>query len=142
VKGVGDLLVRFAKCCSPIPGDEITGYVTRGKGVTVHRASCPSVLSERDIERLINVEWEIAGEQTYPITVRILALDRPGLLNEVTNVVAEDKVNIVAASVAVHADNSATISATFKVNSLQQLSRVLSKIERLRDVTSVTREVR
>jgi guanosine-3',5'-bis(diphosphate) 3'-pyrophosphohydrolase len=142
VKGVGDLLVRFAKCCSPIPGDEITGYVTRGKGVTVHRASCPSVLSERDIERLIDVEWEIAGEQTYPITVRILALDRPGLLNEVTNVVAEDRVNIVAASVAVHADNSATISATFKVNSLQQLSRVLSKIERLRDVTSVTREVR
>ena len=142
VKGVGDLLVRFAKCCSPIPGDPITGYVTRGKGVTVHRASCPSVLSERDIERLIDVEWEIAGEQTYPITVRILALDRPGLLNEITTVVAEDKVNIVAASVAVHADNSATISATFKVNSLQQLSRVLSKIERLRDVTSVTREVR
>jgi GTP pyrophosphokinase len=142
VKGVGDLLVRFAKCCSPIPGDEITGYVTRGKRVTVHRANCPSVLSERDIERLIDVEWEIAGQQTYPITVRISALDRPGLLNEITNVVAEHKVNIVAASIGTHVDGTATISATLKVNSLQQLSRVLSRIERLRDVTSVTREVR
>jgi GTP pyrophosphokinase len=142
VKGVGDLLVRFAQCCSPIPGDEIAGYVTRGKGVTVHRANCPSVLSERDIERLIDVEWEIVGQQTYPITVRITALDRPGLLNEITNVVAEHKVNIVAASIGTHADGSATITATLKVVSLQQLSRVLSRIERLRDVTSVTREVR
>ncbi len=142
VKGVGDLLVRFAKCCSPIPGDEITGYVTRGKGVTVHRSSCPSVLSERDIERLIDVEWELAGQQTYPITVRISALDRPGLLSDITNVVAEYKVNIVAASVATHADGTAVITATFKVESLQQLARVLAKIERLRDVTSVTREAR
>jgi GTP pyrophosphokinase len=142
VKGVGDLLVRFAKCCSPIPGDDIVGYVTRGKGVTVHRASCPSVLSERDIERLIEVDWEIAGQQTYPITVLIEALDRPGLLNEVTNVVAEHKVNIVAASVGVRSDGMAAITVTLKVISLQQLSKVLSRIERLHDVTSVTREVR
>jgi guanosine-3',5'-bis(diphosphate) 3'-pyrophosphohydrolase len=142
VKGVGDLLVRFANCCSPIPGDPITGYVTRGKGVTVHRANCPSVLSERDIERLIDVEWESADQQTYPITVRIDALDRPGLLNEITNVVAEHKVNIVAASIGTRPDGTATISATLKVTSLQQLSRVLSRIERIRDITSVTREAR
>jgi GTP diphosphokinase / guanosine-3',5'-bis(diphosphate) 3'-diphosphatase len=142
VKGVGDLLVRFANCCSPIPGDPITGYVTRGKGVTVHRANCPSVLSERDIERLIDVDWESAAEQTYPITVRIEALDRPGLLNEVTNVVAEHKVNIVAASIGTHADGTATITATLKVTSLQQLSKVLSLIERLKDVTRVAREAR
>jgi GTP diphosphokinase / guanosine-3',5'-bis(diphosphate) 3'-diphosphatase len=141
VKGVGDLLVRFAKCCSPIPGDPILGYVTRGKGVTIHRATCPSVLSERDIERLIDVEWEAVGQQTYPITVRIEAIDRQGLLNEITNVVAEHKVNIVAASIGVHPDGMATITATLKVTSLQQLSRVLSRIERVKDVTSVTREV-
>jgi guanosine-3',5'-bis(diphosphate) 3'-pyrophosphohydrolase len=141
VKGVGDLLVRFAKCCSPIPGDPIIGYVTRGKGVTVHRSTCPSVLSEKDIERLIDVEWEMAGQQTYPITVRIEAIDRPGLLNEITNVVAEHKVNIVAASIGVHADSLATITATLKVTSLQQLSKVLTRIEGIRDVTSVTREV-
>jgi guanosine-3',5'-bis(diphosphate) 3'-pyrophosphohydrolase len=142
VKGVGDLLVRFANCCSPIPGDPITGYVTRGKGVTIHRANCPSVLSERDIERLIDVEWESVDLQTYPITVRIEALDRPGLLNEITNVVAEAKVNIVAASIGTHPDGTATISATLKVTSLEQLSRVLTRIERIRDVTSVTREAR
>ncbi len=142
VKGVGDLLVRFANCCSPIPGDPITGYVTRGKGVTVHRATCPSVLSERDIERLIDVDWQAADLQTYPITVRIAALDRPGLLSEITNVVAEDKVNIVAASIGTHPDGTAAITATLKVTSLQQLSKVLSRIERVRDVTSVTREAR
>jgi GTP pyrophosphokinase len=141
VKGVGDLLVRFAKCCSPIPGDPIVGYVTRGKGVTIHRSTCPSVLSERDIERLIDVEWESAGLQTYPITIKIEAIDRPGLLNEITNVVAEFKVNIVAASVSVRPDGMASITATLKVTSLQQLSRVLTRIERVRDVTSVTREV-
>jgi guanosine-3',5'-bis(diphosphate) 3'-pyrophosphohydrolase len=142
VKGVGDLLVRFAKCCSPIPGDAIAGYVTRGKGVTVHRANCPSVLSERDIERLIDVEWESVDQQTYPITVRIDSLDRPGLLNEITNVVAEHKVNIVAASIGTHPDGTATITATLKVTSLQQLSKVLTRIERIRDITSVTREAR
>jgi GTP diphosphokinase / guanosine-3',5'-bis(diphosphate) 3'-diphosphatase len=142
VKGVGDLLVRFANCCSPIPGDPITGYVTRGKGVTIHRANCPSVLSERDIERLIDVDWESVDQQTYPISVRIEALDRAGLLNEITNVVAEAKVNIVAASIGTHPDATATISATLKVTSLEQLSRVLTKIERIRDVTSVSREAR
>jgi GTP pyrophosphokinase len=142
VMGVGDLLVRFANCCSPIPGDPITGYVTRGKGVTIHRANCPSVLSEKDIERLISVDWESVDQQTYPITVRIEGLDRAGLLNEITNVVAEAKVNIVAASIGTHADGTATISATLKVTSLDQLSKVLTKIERIRDVTSVTREAR
>ncbi|MEO6060013.1 MAG: bifunctional (p)ppGpp synthetase/guanosine-3',5'-bis(diphosphate) 3'-pyrophosphohydrolase [Candidatus Limnocylindria bacterium] len=142
VKGVGDLLVRFANCCSPIPGDPITGYVTRGKGVTVHRATCPSVLSERDIERLIDVDWQAADLQTYPITVRIAAIDRPGLLSEITNVVAEDKVNIVAASIGTHPDGTAAITATLRVTSLQQLSKVLQRIERVRDVTSVTREAR
>ena len=87
-------------------------------------------------------DWESVDQQTYPITVRIEALDRAGLLNEITNVVAEAKVNIVAASIGTHPDGTATISATLKVTSLEQLSRVLTKIERIRDVTTVTREAR
>ena len=142
VKGVGDLLVRFAKCCTPIPGDPISGYVTRGKGVTIHRATCASVLSEKEIERLIDVDWEATDQQTYPITVRITALDRAGLLNEITTVVAEHKVNIVAASVGTLPDGTATITATLKVTSLQHLAKVLTRIERVRDVISVTREAR
>ena len=88
------------------------------------------------------MDWEALDQQTYPITIRITAIDRAGLLNEITNVVAEDKVNIVAASIGTHPDGTATITATIKVTSLQQLAKVLSRIERVRDVVSVTREAR
>ena len=81
VKGVGDLLVRFAKCCHPIPGDPIVGFITRGKGVTVHLQSCPTVVNEREVGRLIEVEWEAEPTQTYPIAIRVEAYDRTGLLS-------------------------------------------------------------
>src|SRR3990172_1456840 len=97
VKGVGDLLVRFGRCCHPIPGDPIVGFVTRGKGVTVHIRTCSTVVNERDVERLIEVEWEGQAQQTYPIASRGEAFDRTGLLNDIANVVAENKINIVAA---------------------------------------------
>src|SRR5919205_2421862 len=79
VKGVGDLLVRFGKCCHPIPGDPIEGYITRGKGVTVHLRTCTTIINERDVARLIEVEWDRAMAETYPIAVRIEAHDRTGL---------------------------------------------------------------
>ena len=78
VKGVGDLLIRFRKCCHPIPGDPIVGYITRGRGVTVHLATCPTVVNEKDVGRLIEVEWEGRVQQTYPIAIRVEAYDRPG----------------------------------------------------------------
>ena len=81
VKGVGDLLVRFAKCCHPIPGDPIVGFITRGKGVTVHLQACPTVINEREVSRLIDVEWESAPTETYPIAIRVEAYDRTGLLS-------------------------------------------------------------
>ena len=107
VKGVGDLLVRFAKCCHPIPGDPIQGFITRGKGITVHLMSCPTVLNEREVSRLIDVEWEAAPAQTYPIAIRVEAYDRTGLLSDITQVMAENKVNILAANVAVNPDHTA-----------------------------------
>ena len=91
VKGVGDLLVRFARCCHPIPGDPIQGFITRGKGVTVHLRSCPTVLNEREISRLIDVEWEAAATQTYPIAIRVEAYDRTGPAHDITQVVAEKR---------------------------------------------------
>ncbi len=124
VRGVGDLLVRFSKCCHPIPGDPIMGFITRGRGVTVHLATCPTVVNERAVERLIDVEWETAAQQTYPIAILIEAYDRTGLLSEISNVVADDKINIVAASVNVHKDHRATVQATLEVSSVAQLSRV------------------
>jgi GTP diphosphokinase / guanosine-3',5'-bis(diphosphate) 3'-diphosphatase len=141
VKGVGDLLIRFAKCCQPVPGDPIVGFITRGKGVTVHLQSCPTVLNERETPRLIEVEWESAPAQTYPIAIRVEGYDRTGLLNDITQVVAENKVNIVAAAVNVNPDHTALVIATLQVASVSQLARVMSRIEQLKDVISVQRDL-
>ncbi|MFV2063047.1 MAG: bifunctional (p)ppGpp synthetase/guanosine-3',5'-bis(diphosphate) 3'-pyrophosphohydrolase [Chloroflexota bacterium] len=140
VRGVGDLLVRFSKCCHPIPGDPIVGFITRGRGVTVHIGTCPTVVNERAVERLVDVEWETAAQQTYPIAVIVEAYDRTGLLSEITNVLVDDRINIVAASVTVHKDHRATVRATLEVASVAQLSRVLAHLEQLKDVYSVQRD--
>jgi GTP diphosphokinase / guanosine-3',5'-bis(diphosphate) 3'-diphosphatase len=139
VKGVGDLLVRFAQCCHPIPGDQIIGYITRGKGVTVHLRTCGTVLHERDVDRLVEVDWEGAPQRTYPIAIRLDAYDRTGLLSEITNVVADQKVNIVAAHLETRPDHTATVVATLQVASVAQLARVLSRLEQVKDVYSVQR---
>ncbi len=141
VKGVGDLLIRFGQCCHPIPGDPIIGFITRGKGVTVHQRGCSTVRGERETPRLIEVEWEAEAQQTYPIAIRIEAYDRTGLLSDITQVVADNKVNIVAASVAVSADRTTTVTATLEVASVAQLARVMSRVEQLKDVISVQRDV-
>jgi guanosine-3',5'-bis(diphosphate) 3'-pyrophosphohydrolase len=140
VRGVGDLLVRFSKCCHPIPGDPIVGYITRGRGVTVHLGTCPTLVNERDVDRLIDVEWETQAQRTYPIAIRVEAYDRTGLLSEISNVVAESKINIVAASVSTQPDHRATVQATLEVASVTQLARVMSRLEQLKDVYSVQRD--
>jgi GTP pyrophosphokinase len=141
VKGVGDLLVRFTKCCHPIPGDPIVGFITRGKGVTVHLQTCPTVLNEREVSRLIDVEWESEPAQTYPIAIRVEAYDRTGLLNDITQVMAENRVNIVAAAVSTNPDHTAVVATTLQVSSVAQLARVMSRIEQLKDVISVQRDL-
>ncbi len=141
VKGVGDLLVRFGKCCHPIPGDPIVGFITRGKGVTVHIQTCPTVINEREVTRLIEVEWEAAPSEQYPIAIRVEAFDRTGLLSDITQVVAENKVNIIAANVGVTPDHTAVVTATIQVHSVSQLARVMSRIENLKDVISVQRDL-
>lgn len=141
VNGMSDLLVRFGRCCHPIPGDPIVGYVTRGKGITVHLRSCPTAVNERDVDRLIEVEWEGEVLQTYPIAVRIEAYDRTGLLSDITNVVAEHKVNILAANVQTSPDHTALVRATFQVASVAQLARVMARLERLKDVYTVQRDL-
>ena len=140
-RSAGSLDVRFAKCCQPIPGDPVIGFVTRGRGATVHLQTCPNVVNEREIARLIPVEWEAAGARTYPISIRVDAYDRTGLLNDITQVVAENKVNIVSAAVSVNPDHTAIVIATLQVSSVAQLARVMSRIEQLKDVLSVQRDL-
>mgnify|MGYP003346878400 FL=1 len=140
VRGVGDLLVRFARCCHPIPGDPIAGYISRGRGVTVHLARCATVRNEKDTARLIDVEWESQAQQTYPIAIRLEAYDRTGLLADISNVVADHKISILAAHVTVQPDQKALVQATISVTSVAQLAKVMSRLEQLKDVLVVQRE--
>ncbi|MGH2354776.1 MAG: RelA/SpoT family protein, partial [Chloroflexota bacterium] len=143
VMGVGDLLTRMATCCKPVPGDPIVGFITRGKGINVHRADCRNVLKEDEPERLVPVEWGRAASQTYPVTIRVESFDREGLLRDVSTVVTEEKLNITGAHVQVNqAERTAVILATVEVHGVQQLSRLLSKIEQIKDVISVARDSR
>ena len=142
VKGVSDLLVQFGGCCSPVPGDPILGYITRGRGVTVHRADCSSVKSTRDAERLVEVEWDQRNVREYPVAIRVHAWDRDGLLRDVANVIADNHVNMLSVSAVANPDRTATINATLQITSVQQLSLVLAKLEQVRDVFEVSRDGR
>jgi GTP pyrophosphokinase len=137
VQGTGGLMTRLAKCCNPLPGHEIIGYVTRGKGVSIHRRDCPNVLRIRDHDRLIEVDWGIEPP-TVPATVEITAFDRTGLLHEIAGVISKENVNM--ASVNVNRDkNITTLYITLEINNFTQLSRILTKIESISNVTNAQR---
>jgi len=138
VMGVGDLLTQLAPCCNPVPGDEIIGYVTRTKGISVHRKDCPNIAHIDDKERLIKVEWS-PRDQFYSVPVRIEALDRVGLLRDISAIVAEEGVNIAAASTTNHTDQTTSLLLTLQTKGMGQLSRLFSKLEGVRGVISVTR---
>ncbi len=141
VRGVGDLLTRVAGCCHPLPGDPVVGYVTRGRGITIHRQDCRNVLYLEDKERLIEVDWGEDFKQVFSVMIQVLAYDRTGLMRDITEIVAEEKMNITSANVATHPkDHIAVITATLEISSILQLSRVLSKIERLPNVFEARRK--
>jgi GTP pyrophosphokinase len=141
VMGVGDLLTRLAGCCQPAPGDQITGYITRNHGVTVHRSSCTKVLTEKESERLVQVDWGRTVDQTlYNVGIVVRAWDRDGLLRDVSAAVTEEHVSIAGATVDSHADGNAVIRLTLKIKDINQLSRVFMKLERVRNVYEVRRD--
>lgn len=139
VKGVDNLLIRFSKCCNPVPGDEIIGYISRGRGVSVHRSDCPNVQTADIKERLLDVEWEGDTGKSYNVDIEITALDRRGLLNEVLHVVNETKTNIMAVSGRTDRNKIATINMTISIQNIDHLHKVVEKIKQLRDIYSVQR---
>jgi guanosine-3',5'-bis(diphosphate) 3'-pyrophosphohydrolase len=142
VRGVDNLLIRFARCCNPVPGDEIIGFITRGRGVSVHRTDCPNVEAlTRDENRVIEVEWAGSGDSSYLVDLDILALDRHGLINEVMNAVAETKTDITAVSGRVDAKKIAHISLTVRIRNLDHLRSVVERLKRIKDVHAVRRLV-
>ncbi len=141
VTGVGNLLTSLAKCCNPLPGDEIVGYITRGRGVTIHRRDCPNVLARTDRERLIQVDWGTAKRQTYPVKIEVSAYDRGGLLRDIAAVVADEKANMSAVNARTDKrDNMAIFTATLEIEDIDQLSRILTRIYRLPNVLEVRRQ--
>ena len=140
IRGEKGLLTKIAPCCQPLPGDPIVGYTTRGRGVTVHRADCINAINAQDRERVVPVDWEVEGTQIYPVAIKIEAFDRQGLLRDIATIVAENHVNMSALEVKVHDDKTAVVSATVEIDSLAQLSRLMEKIESVRDVHTVARE--
>lgn len=138
VDGQGDVLVRFGQCCSPLPGDEVIGFVTRGRGVTVHRRDC-RVTFELDPERRIDVDWDTDANVSHRIRIRVTSRDAPGLLAEITRSISAAGVNIGAARVATHPDRTATQSFDLWITDVRVLNKVMKEIERVKGVLSVER---
>jgi len=137
VVGLKGMLATMAKCCNPMPGDQIVGYITRGRGATIHRQDCPNILQAQDRERFLKVDWGHV-EQTFPIPVKIKAYDREGLLSDISNLLADENININ--NVAVNVNRSiADLRLIIEVKDLTQLSRILTRIEILPNVMEAVR---
>ena len=138
ITGVDDVMVRFARCCDPLPGDDIVGYITRGRGVSIHVYGCPKI-QKMDIERIIDVKWNIEKEHTHPVNIRIVCRDKKGLLVDLSNVIFSLGINISYVNLAATGDSFATCDFQVDVNDLNELNRMFSGLKNLKNVLSVER---
>ncbi|MFN8480554.1 MAG: ACT domain-containing protein, partial [Kouleothrix sp.] len=142
VRGVDGVLTRLAKCCHPVLGEPIVGFVTRGKGITVHRADCRTVINERDRARLVEVTWgEASPQHGHPVLVRVEAWDRVGLWRDISGSVADAGINIQEVQqIPTRKPDRAILNVTMLIQSISQLSNILDKLNRLPDVIEARRE--
>ena len=142
VRGVEGMLTRLARCCNPVVGEPIVGYITRGRGVTVHRADCRGVINERDRARLIEVSWgSTQPQQGFSVPIRVEAWDRVGLWRDITNAIADNSINIEAVEqLTTRKPGRAILMVTLSVHSIAQLSKILDKLNRLPDIIDARRE--
>ncbi|MDE0631956.1 MAG: bifunctional (p)ppGpp synthetase/guanosine-3',5'-bis(diphosphate) 3'-pyrophosphohydrolase [Caldilineaceae bacterium] len=145
VAGLDGVLAHPARCCNPVPGDPIAGYVTRGRGVSIHKTNCPNfatLIQRTDHARLVEVQWGAKSEEMYPVSIQVKAYDRAGLLRDVTGLVADEKINMRSAeAVTGMKNNMALINATLELSNISQLTRIMTRIERLPNVLEVRRLV-
>ncbi|GAQ26091.1 MULTISPECIES: bifunctional (p)ppGpp synthetase/guanosine-3',5'-bis(diphosphate) 3'-pyrophosphohydrolase [Tepidanaerobacter] len=140
IDGVDNLLVKFSRCCNPVPGDKIVGYITRGRGVSIHRQDCKNVArGDFDKDRLIDVKWEGFEETSYPVEIQASAHDRPGILSEVINLVSDMKTNIDAINARTTKDGVAVIDMILEINNKQHLENVMQKIKKINGIYSIRR---
>ncbi|MGB9679363.1 MAG: RelA/SpoT family protein [Thermoanaerobacteraceae bacterium] len=140
VKGVDNVMVKFSKCCSPVPGDDIVGYVTKGRGVSIHRRDCPNIKDYvYDKNKIVEVEWVQDKNISYQTDIQIMANDRFGLLTEVTSILADIKIAVKAVNARTTKDNIAVINLTLEITSKEQLEKIMNKLKALEGVVDVYR---
>jgi len=143
IMGVGDLVTHVARCCKPVPYDQIVGYITRGRGVTVHRNDCQNLLrlKREEPERLIDVEWSRGSQQTWVVDIYVRAFDRQGLLRDITEVLSNAQLNVTAVNTLTDPrSNQANMTLTLEMNEVEQLSRALTRLEQLPNVMEAVRD--
>jgi len=142
VHGLDNLLVRFARCCNPVPGDDIVGLITRGRGISVHRKDCPNLNQEPNLaQRMLEVSWEESGDSYYPVDIEVTAMDRTNLLSEVIFSISENRVNISAVKGRTDKNNMAIINLTLVVKDAAHLNYVMNKVKKIDDVYTVRRYI-
>ena len=145
MQGADDVSVRFSKCCSPIPGDEIVGYVTRGRGVSIHRTDCVNILAlpEDERARLIPAEWEEEDNNTthehYVAEIKIFTNDRPGLLVDISKVLTEKNISILSMNVRTSKQGTATADISFSTTGVSELTSLIEKLRQIPDVIDIQR---
>lgn len=140
VKGVDNILVRFAKCCNPVPGDDIIGYITKGRGVSIHRKDCNN-LADTTVEtnRIVEVTWELYQKSSYHAEIQIIANDRHGLLVEITNMISEWKVIVTAINARTNKNRTAVINLTVEITDIQQLEKIMKQFKKIPEIIEVFR---
>ena len=142
VKGIADLSVRFSKCCSPVPGDEIVGYVTRGRGISIHRTDCINIINLPEMERarLIDAEWQPeAHAEKYLAEIKIYANNRNGLLADISKALTEKNIDIMSMNTRTNRQGLATLQTTFEISGREELNRIIDKIRGIESVIDIER---
>ena len=143
VKGADDVAVRFSKCCSPVPGDEIIGFITRGRGISIHRTDCVNVLcmSEEDRNRIIDAEWQqdAVADNTYLTEINIYADDRSGILFDITKILSEANISVNSINSRTSKQGKATITISFSIKSVDQLNAIIAKIRNVDSIIDIER---
>jgi len=141
VKGVDNVLVRFSRCCNPLPGDDIIGYITRGRGVSIHRGDCSNIIShsQEERERVVEVVWAEEINSTYPVDIQIYGKDKPRLVTEVMNIVLDTRTHILGINAKVGKDDIAHIQLRVEIRNVEQLKIVMHRIRKVKDITDVER---
>ena len=138
IKGVDDMMVRFASCCNPLPGDGITGFITRGRGMTIHTADCSNVLNS-DPQRKVKVEWDVKHKQTHPVRIRVICTDRKGLLVDISASMTSNEANITNAQLNTTQDKRVICTFAVEIKDLNHLRKVIASLEKIKGIVTVER---